>query len=199
MRSAGKSKRPSRQVTPASRAAWRAWLERNHAGCAEVWVVFYKRHTNKPTLSYDDAVEEALCFGWIDGVRRSLDAERYMHRFSPRKENSFWSPSNRARVERLLKAGLMTEAGQRLVDAAKQRGRWLAEKNRPTRPTGIPTELAKRLGRNAKARAFFDSLAPSYRRHFVSWVGLAKRAETRERRAEEAAALLAAGKKLGLK
>ena len=92
------------RVTPTSRRAWRAWLESHHETAAEVWLVFHKRGAGKPTLSYGDAVEEAICFGWIDGVRRSLDGERYMHRFSPRRPDSRWSAANRDRAGRRAQA-----------------------------------------------------------------------------------------------
>ena len=111
-------------VTPKSRRAWRDWLQKHHAAKPEVWLVFYKRHAGKPSLSYDDAVEEALCFGWIDGVRRRVDEDRYMHRFSPRQASSRWSALNRTRVARMEEAGLMTPAGRSAVQAAKRNGKW---------------------------------------------------------------------------
>ena len=94
-----------------SRAAWRAWLERNHRRKTEVWLVFFKAHTGKPRVEYDDAVEEALCFGWVDSLVKRLDEERYAQKFTPRKAGSRWSPSNRTRVAKLVREGRMTPAG----------------------------------------------------------------------------------------
>jgi uncharacterized protein YdeI (YjbR/CyaY-like superfamily) len=185
-------------VTPKSRGAWRRWLEKNHGEAGEVWLVFYKRHTGKPTLSYNDAVEEALCFGWIDGIKKSVDAERYMHRFTPRKPGSKWSESNKRRVARLVEAGLMAPAGEKAVAEAKASGNWDAPA-RPDIDLSTPPELDARLSKDPKAAAFFESLAPSYRRQFIAWIASAKRADTRKRRADEALALLRAGQKLGMR
>jgi uncharacterized protein YdeI (YjbR/CyaY-like superfamily) len=185
------------KIAPRSRQSWRAWLDRNHADKTQVWLVFYKRHTRKPTLSYDDAVEEALCFGWIDGVRRSIDDERYMHRFSPRKSGSRWSELNKERAERMLKAGRMAPAGRRAIQAAKRGGKW--SETRPTTDFSMPPELAARLRRNKRATAFFAALAPSYQRQYVAWIATAKRQETKERRLNEAIELLTRGKKLGMR
>lgn len=163
----------------------------------EVWLVFYKRHAGKPTLSYGAAVEEALCFGWIDGVKRSIDAERYMHRFSPRKPGSKWSALNAERAERMIAAGKMTEAGLELVDEAKRTGNWAA--SAPDVDLSMPPELAQRLQRNETAAAFFESLAPSYQRQFIGWINVAKRPETKQKRLEETVRLLARGEKLGMR
>ena len=121
---AAKKTSQQRRFTPRSRSAWRNWLRKHHADVAELWVVFYKKGTGQPTISYNDAVEEALCFGWIDGIRKRVDDARYMHRFTPRKPNSMWSESNKVRVVRLVEAGLMTAAGQRLIDHAQESGAW---------------------------------------------------------------------------
>jgi uncharacterized protein YdeI (YjbR/CyaY-like superfamily) len=185
------------KVTPKSRQAWRDWLAANHAAKTEVWLVFYKRDAGKPTLSYNDAVEEALCFGWIDGVKRSIDGERYMHRFSPRKPDSKWSASNRARAERMEQAGLMTAAGGAAVRSAKRSGKWNAPD--PSVDLSMPPEFGARLRRDAAAAEFFASLAPSYQRQFVGWIATAKRPETKQRRLEETIALLRRGEKLGMR
>lgn len=187
-----------KKLTPRSRRAWRTWLEKNHAARDEVWLVFYKRHAGKPTLSYNDAVEEALCFGWIDGVKRSLDAERYTHRFSPRRPGSRWSALNRKRAERMIEAGHMTEAGLALVRDAKRTGKWTGSPA-PSVDLSMPSELAQRLRRNRKAAAFFDSLAPSYQQQFIGWINVAKRPETKQRRLEETMELLSRGEKLGMR
>lgn len=186
------------RVTPRSRQAWRQWLAKHHADASEVWLVFYKRHTGKPTLSYNDAVEEALCFGWIDGIRKSIDDERYMHRFTPRRPDSRWSESNKKRVARMNEAGLMTVAGARAVRRARDSGKW-DEPSRPDNHLSMPTELRNRLKKDDRARRFFLSLAPSYRRQYIAWIASAKRADTRQRRAEEALELLRSGQKLGMR
>ncbi len=160
--------------------------------------MFRKKHTKNPNLSYNDAVEEAICFGWVDGIKRSLDDNRYMHRFSPRKAGSQWSQSNKKRVERMQAAGQMAPAGQRSVDAAKASGAW-DNPVKPPPPFEMPAEFRARLARNRKASAFFDSLAPSYRREFVDWVASAKRDDTRKRRLQEAMRLLTRGLRLGMR
>lgn len=186
------------KVTPRSRAAWREWLEKNFSSAHEVWVVFYKRHTGKDYLRYDEAVEEALCFGWIDGIIKSIDAERYMHRFSPRKANSRWSEVNKKRARRLIDAGLMTAAGQRLIDTAKRSGTW----NRPQPTTvdaEIPGEFAAALRKNRKALKNFEKLTAAQQRHYTGWIASAKRQSTRARRIDEAIELLRRGEKLGMR
>lgn len=184
-------------VTPRSRAAWGQWLQRNHESRSEVWVVFYKRHTDEPTLSYGDAVEEALCFGWVDGVKRSIDAQRYTHRFSPRAPASKWSALNRERAKRMEQAGRMTEAGRKAIQRAKRNGTWAS--TAPAIDLSMPPELAARLELDKKAAAFFDSLARSYQQQFIGWINAAKRAETKARRVNESVALLRRGEKLGMR
>lgn len=160
-------------------------------------MVFYKKAAGKPTLSYNDAVEEAVCFGWIDGMKKALDAERYMHRFTPRQPESRWSDSNKKRAEKMRKAGLMAAAGERAIERAKKNGAWdnpvSAPKERP-----MPPEFAARLERDKKAAAFFSSLAPSCQRQYAAWIGTAKREETRRKRLDEAMRLLRNREKLGM-
>ena len=185
------------RFTPRSRDAWRQWLEKNHASRTDVWLVYYKRHTGKPTVTYNDSVEEAVCFGWIDGVKRSIDDERYTHRFSPRNQTSRWSATNRKRAGKMIGAGLMTQAGHKAIEQAKRAGTWEA----PTEmiDSSVPPELADFLRTNEKAASFFESLAPSYRTQFTGWINMAKRPETRQRRLDETMALLERGRKLGMR
>ena len=185
------------KVTPKSRSAWRNWLQKNHGSCAEVEVIYFKKHTGKPTLTYNESVEEAICFGWIDGVKRSIDAERYSHRFTPRQDRSKWSPTNRRRAQRMIDAGLMTDAGSVAIRRAKRAGTW--DPPDESLDLAVPSDLADRLRRNRSAAEFFESLAPSYRNQFVAWINAAKRNETRQRRIDEALALLSQGKKLGMR
>ncbi len=187
----------SERFTPRSREAWRIWLEQHHEQESEVWLVFYKRHTGKPTLTYNDAVEEAVCFGWIDGVLRRIDDERYMHRFSPRKPASKWSATNRKRAARMQEARRMTPAGRKAIAEAKRRGTW--QTGAPEVDVGMPAALAAKLRTNAKAAAYFESLSPANQQQFTGWINLAKREATRRRRVEEAIELLARGEKLGMR
>ncbi len=163
-----------------------------------MWLIFFKQNAPRTNLSYNDAVEEALCFGWIDGVKRSVDEVRYMHRFSPRKPDSKWSQSNRERVRRMRDAGLMTAAGEQAVQQARENGNW-ERPMVPPLPLPMPPEFETRLRQSKKARSFFESLSASYRRQYVDWVASAKRDDTRKRRINEAIDLLSHGKKLGMR
>jgi len=181
-----------------SRRAWRTWLQGHHATESVLWLIFYKKHTGKVGLAYDEAVEEALCFGWIDGIRKRIDDEKHTVRFTPRRKNSVWSPTNKKRVAKMIAAGMMTEAGLALVQEAKGNGQWdNAEVQRPL--AVVPPELKQALACNKKAGRFFEALAPSYRKQFIWWIASAKRAETRHKRVAEAVRLLAENKKLGMK
>jgi uncharacterized protein YdeI (YjbR/CyaY-like superfamily) len=186
------------KVHVSSRPKWRAWLQKNHAAMQEVWLVFNKSHTGRKLLTYNDAVEEALCFGWVDSIVRRIDEETYMQKFTPRKPTSSWSPSNKERVTRLMKLGKMTTPGKRIIALAKKNGNW----TKPTAATTIfsmPRELEWRLRGNNVAKRNFDGMTASQQRLFISWVASAKREETREKRANEATSLLARNQKLGMK
>jgi uncharacterized protein YdeI (YjbR/CyaY-like superfamily) len=176
---------------PTSRAAWRAWLDEHHATATEISVVFYRKAAGKPTITYDEAVEEALCFGWIDGIKHKLDGQRYTYRFTPRREGSVWSEINRARLEQLAAAGKIHAAGQAAIDRAKQSGAWHKPARSPV-PDAMPAELERAFAQSPKARAAYDALALSHRRGWQRWIHEAKQAQTRERRAQQAAKLLAA-------
>ena len=152
----------------------------------------YKEHTGVPSIPYEDLVREALCFGWIDSLVKRLDDDRYALKFTPRKPTSKWSDLNRKRWQELNAAGMLEAAGA----AAAPTGNTYAP--RPTIPQ-MPPYIAKALKANPKAWRFFQQLAPSYQRHFIVWIHIAKRPETREKRIHESIGLLVAGKKLGLK
>ena len=186
------------KFTPRNRAHWRNWLENNHARANEVWLVFVKQHTGRANVSYNDAVEEALCFGWIDSVKRSIDDDHYMHRFTPRKSNSRWSKSNKVRAERMLEAGRMAPAGKRSVEQAKSSGQW-TEVTDARASFSMPPELSRRLQQNPKASEYFEALAPSYQRQYIAWIATAKRPDTRKRRLDETMELLERGEKLGMR
>jgi uncharacterized protein YdeI (YjbR/CyaY-like superfamily) len=175
-----------------SRKQWRTWLAKHHTSSPGVWLVFYKAHTGVKSVPYEDVVGEALCFGWIDSLIKRLDDDRYAFKVTPRKPTSKWSDVNRKRWADLKAAGLLAPAGL----AAPPTSNTYAPK--PAIPD-LPLYIAKALKTNAKAWTFFQSLAPTYRRHFVVWIHMAKRPETREKRIRESIRLLAAGKKLGLK
>jgi uncharacterized protein YdeI (YjbR/CyaY-like superfamily) len=154
--------------------------------------VFHKNHTGVTSIPYEESLREALCFGWIDSLIKRLDADRYARKFTPRRPTSKWSDVNRKFWAELKAAGLLTKAG---LAAAPTDNTYAP---RPAIPD-LPAYIAKALKANPKAWTFFQELAPGYRRHFVGWIHTAKRPETREKRIRESIALLAAGKKLGLK
>lgn len=187
-----------KQIYVKTRAEWRNWLTHNHGKNAGIWLVFYKKPTGRPTLEYDAAVEEALCFGWIDSIIKKLDDESYARKMTPRKSRSRWSELNKKRIKKLIKQGLMTESGLARVMEAKEWAIW-EESDRPNISFEFPRELKKALAKNKKAKAFFDQLAPTYKKQFIGWVYVAKRQETKDRRVKESIALLEQGKKLGLK
>ena len=170
-------------LTFTTRQEWRKWLEDHHNSETEVWLIYFKKHTGKPTIPYDDAVEEALCFGWIDGLVKRLDQERYTQRYTPRKKKSIWSESNKARVKKMISEGKMTPAGLALVELAKKSGEWDKASSREM-PT-VPPDLKKALAGNPKAEENFNNFAPSYWKQYLWWVDSAKREETRQRRIRE--------------
>ena len=176
----------------ASRREWRAWLAKHHTSSPGVWLVFHKAHTGVKSIRYEDMVREALCFGWIDSLIKRLDDDRYAMKVTPRKPTSKWSAINRKRWRELEAEGILTSAG---LAAAPTTNTYAA---RPVIPE-LPAYIAKALKTNSRAWTFFRDLAPTYRRNFVVWIHTAKRPETRARRIRESIALLAAGKKLGLK
>jgi len=181
----------------ADRDAWRAWLAENHQVEKELWLVVPKRHTGRPGLTYEEALEEALCFGWIDGIVRRIDGEKHMIRFSPRRGNSVWSQRNKQRVGRLIREGRMTPAGLARIKEARANGQWAKAAMREDM-TVVPPELAEALAGNEKARLNFEGLAPSYRKQFIYWIASAKRDETRRKRIEGTIDLLIRNKRLGM-
>jgi len=185
-------------VCPPDRAEWRAWLRQHHATADEAWLVFYKKHTGKPSVAYRDSVEEAICFGWIDGLKRRIDDERYAHRFTPRKESSKWSPLNIRIAEAMIASGQMAPAGL----AAFERRRGYDEAFLDARQSDrldLPPDIEKALRANRKAWQNFTNLAPGYRKQYTGWLANAIRPETRARRLREALQLLEQNRKLGMK
>ena len=167
-------------LTFASREAWRAWLEKHHASDQKAWLVHYKKKVAKRSPTYEEAVEEALCFGWIDGLLRSIDSERYALRYSPRQPQSVWSASNKQRVEKLIAEGRMTAAGLEKIAQAKENGEWDAATARED-VNAIRADLAQELKR-ARAWASFKKWSASRKKQALYWLSSAKRPETRRKR-----------------
>jgi uncharacterized protein YdeI (YjbR/CyaY-like superfamily) len=188
-----------RKLYVPTRAQWRRWLLKNHhKELGGVWLVYFKKGTGQASLAYEDSVEEALCFGWIDSLVKRVDDHCYCRKFTPRQDRSQWSPSNKKRIEKVINEGRMTEFGLAKVETAKRLGTWSRESSLAF-DTNMPIELTRALQQNRKARRYFDTLAPTYKKHFIGWIATAKKQETRARRLEEALALLGQGKKLGMK
>jgi uncharacterized protein YdeI (YjbR/CyaY-like superfamily) len=182
------------QLHFSDRDSWRAWLKKHHGIKREVWLIFYKKRTGRNSIPYEQAVEEALCFGWIDSIIKKLDDERYLRKFTPRANSAKWSAINLQRAERLIKAGRMTKAGLKKIAPGTK-----AETPPAKRLIRIPHALEQALARNRRARENFDRLAPSYRRQYIAWVATAKRSTTLEKRVREAIRLLERNEKLGLR
>jgi len=178
-------------------AEWRDWLERNHATAREVWLAYYKKGSGKRSVTYEEALEEALCFGWIDSTVRRLDAERYMQRYTPRKDDSLWSTANKARVKKLTAEGRMAEAGMAKIRTAKRNGMW-THLDKIDRKLEMPEELMAALDRRPAAKAEFEKLAASHKKMWGGWIADAKRPETKERRIAAALEWIEAGRKPGI-
>jgi len=181
-----------------SRNDWRTWLRNNHDTKKEVWLIYYKKHTGKPRISYDDAVEEALCFGWIDSIVKKIDDEKFAQKFTPRKDKSKWSETNKKRARKMIKEGKMTKAGLTKIRKAKSNGEWFTTAS-VRKQLVIPSYIEKALAANKQAQNNFTNLANGYKRQLVGWITSAKRKETREKRLTHAIRLLEQNKKLGMK
>ena len=175
------------------RKEWRKWLEKNHDTSQGVWLIYHKKCSNEPCVSYDEAVEEAISFGWIDSKVNKLDDERYMQVFTPRKPKSIWSKLNKQRVQKVIDQGLMTPAGLEKIEVAKDDGSWnfLDDIDNLI----IPEDLKKSLNENPPAKANFESFSDSVKRQILFWIKSAKRTETRIKRIEKAVILAAENKK----
>jgi len=175
-------------------AAWETWLAA-HGDAPGVWLKIAKKDTGATSVSYSQALDVALCHGWIDGLKRSCDAQYFLQRFTPRKAKSLWSKLNIARVEKLLDAGRMQPAGLREVEAAKADGRWDAAYQSAS-VMDVPPEFAAALAKNAKARKAFEALDRTNRYAFCWRVHTAKKAETKAARVEKFVAMLLRGEKI---
>jgi len=167
-------------VQPKSRRAWRQWLAKHHASSSGIWLVYAKKHTGIPSLTYADAVEEALCFGWIDSLLHPIDDALYKQMFTPRKTKSAWSALNKKRVEPLIANGLMTAAGMKMIDLAKQIGKWDTWSD--VDALTVPPELKAAIDANAAAKKNWPTYTASQRKSFLRMVTGAKRPETRAKR-----------------
>ena len=182
-----------------NREDWRKWLEKNHDKEKELWLIYYKANTGKPSIPYEDSVEEALCFGWIDSIVKKMDDEKYARKFTPRTDKSKWSALNKRRVKKLIKEGRMTEIGLAKIESSVLKRKEDTVREGLKKKLVIPGFLKKSLMKNRKAWTNFIKLAPSYQRNYVGWIISAKKPETRQKRIKEAIGLLAKNKKLGLK
>jgi uncharacterized protein YdeI (YjbR/CyaY-like superfamily) len=197
MATRAKSKTETREpevIAFESRGHWRRWLEKNHERIEGIWLRFFKKDSGVATIRYAEALDEALCYGWIDGQVKSLDAKSYMQKFTPRRARSLWSKRNVEHVARLTREGLMHKAGLKQVENAKADGRWVRAYDSPGTVV-IPEDFLAAVAGNSKAKETFESLNKS-NRYAIAWrLQTASKPETRQRRFEAMIEMLSAGKK----
>jgi uncharacterized protein YdeI (YjbR/CyaY-like superfamily) len=179
---------PVNPLQVADREAWRAWLHEHHVIEKEAWLIILKKHAAGPGVGYEEALDEALCFGWIDGLMRSVDDETFILRFTPRKARSIWSEGNKRRVGQLIEQGRMTEAGMAAIRQAKENGEWEKAAEREDTST-LPPDLEEALQRDGQIWLKWESLAPSLKKQYIYWVASAKTDETCRRRIRETVAM----------
>ena len=187
------SSKPLKTLDARTSAQWRRWLAAHHDSESEVWLIFHKRQTGQATIAYDDAVCEALCFGWVDSLIKRLDDARYARKFTPRKPHSRWSSANRKRYAQLRASRRLMPAGLRRTPTARS-----GDAPRPAL-VRTPQYIMRALRKDPAAWKYFEKLAPSYQRMYIGWIDSAKQERTKTRRLREVIGLLAAGKNLGLK
>ncbi len=180
-----------------NRQDWRAWLEEHHTTETEVWLIYYKKRSNLPRIPYDDAVEEALCFGWIDSLIKRIDDSKYMQKFSPRRDSAQWSELNKRRVARLIKEGKMTPAGMAKVNFQITSDLYDSEL-KPKAEPALPDRALKAIQANPLAWENFQRLPPSQKKLYARWINSAKRLETQDRYIQEAITRLEQNRKLGI-
>ncbi len=168
---------------PKSRQEWREWLRKNHIKKQSVWLIYYKKKSAIPTVTYSEAVDEALCFGWIDSKTKPMNEDAFMQFFSKRKSKSVWSKVNKEKIQRLVEAGLMTQAGYNIIETAKENGSWTILDD--AEALAIPADLENEFQKRINAKNYFLSLSRSDKRNILQWLVLAKRQETRQKRIEE--------------
>ncbi len=189
----------SRHLYITSREDWRAWLEQHHSTTQEIWLVYYKKHTGKPTIPYDDAVEEALCYGWIDSRVKRIDDEKYTQKYTPRRKNSVWSKTNKARVAKMIQQGRMTDAGLAKIRQAQDNGEWEKTAGSVPETLNMPPDVQHALAANPTAFTHFHHFTPSYQKRYLVWITSAKREETRQKRIQEMIRRVEQNKKPGMK
>jgi uncharacterized protein YdeI (YjbR/CyaY-like superfamily) len=183
-----------------TRLAWRSWLARHHDKKKEIWLAYYKKRTGKKSVTYEEALQEALCYGWIDSTIGRIDAEMYKQRFTPRNDRSIWSASNKARVKTLIAERRMAPPGLAKINAAKRNGSWqrLNDFERIGRGAEIPKDLCDALDLAPPAREVFEKRPPSEKKLWAYWILSAKRQETRRRRIDETVQRVLAGRRPGM-
>ncbi len=177
------------EYCPQKRSDWRKWLQKNHAVKQHVWLILYKKNTGKPTITYDEVVEEALCFGWIDSKPNKRDEESYFLFIAPRKPKSVWSALNKKRLEKLFQQNLVKEPGLAKIEAAKKDGSWTTLDK--IEALQMPDELKKAFAKNKTALKNFEAFPPGVRKQIFQWVDSAKTSNTRQKRIDETLALAA--------
>jgi len=179
------------------RNEWHQWLSQNHSAEKEAWLIIRKKNSGKPGLYYDEALEEAICFGWIDGIMRSIDRDKFVLRFSPRKSRSIWSMKNKEKAQKLINNNRMTDAGLAKVEEAKRNGLWEKAYTNLIRDE-IPDDLYNALSQNKDSWDNFHNFANSYRNIYVGWVNSARTEKTRKQRIVEVIKRSALNKKPGI-
>lgn len=178
-----------------SQKKWAKWLEKNHLKSVGIWLKFFKKNSGVKTVTYAEAVEEGLCYGWIDSQAKSIDEKAYLQRFTPRGPKSVWSKINTEHMERLIKEGRMKKAGLETMEAAKKDGRWAAAYAAPSKVT-MPEDFKKALSANKKAEAFYKTLNKANTYGILTRIQFARKAETRTKRIKEFVEMLERGEKL---
>lgn len=176
-----------------TRKEWRQWLEENHRSKQSVWLICNTRKSGSPAIHWSELVDEALCFGWIDSTRKSIDETRFKQLFSKRKPQGTWSRINKEKIQRLIAGGLMTQAGLDVIDAAKQNGSWTILDE--VEELIIPSDLENAFKEHTGSKDYFLGLSKSVRKMMLQWIVLAKRPETRQKRINEIALLAGQNKK----
>ncbi len=181
-----------------TRNEWRQWLKKNHNTKKEVWLIYYKKHTGKKRIPYDEAVEEALCFGWIDSTVRRIDDEKYAQKYTPRRAGSAWSKLNIKRAKAMIQQGRMAKAGLVLFKEIEKNRKESARELAAKKKFDVPADLKKALAKNKEALKNFNDFAPSYKKLYVWWVLDAKKKETREKRIKRVVSRAAQNMKPGM-
>jgi uncharacterized protein YdeI (YjbR/CyaY-like superfamily) len=186
-----------------NRDEFRNWLNKNHDTNPGIWIIFYKKHVNTECIEYNDVLEEALCFGWIDSLIKKIDDDKYARKITPRTDTQKWSELNKKKVLELIKKGKMTQAGLNKIDTYLKTGKvdWPVNKSkkRELKEIDIPDFIIEELARNEPALINFNKLATTYKRHYILWITNARKEETTRNRLKESIGLLKENKKLGLK